>query len=337
MRIVQPEATVVETSKQEPYEFIERVGRTCYKSESAISENSAKRFVKSLFSSQHHAMLEHYHIMIGMRSTTYQLFKECLLEQGQKDHVNLFQFINVTENVQGSIDGSSCSYVSGSFRAFIDIAKHIDVGGVGSAFICLLKDNFPTLFSEYSYLNSDILLKYCMACITWDYFKLAIDSSMSLPQFDKDAILSHHIVLSCKFVCDLLVQREFVRHRIAAFAGESTRYCNYAKDKFGSEITVMDPGFDNNSLMYQIWYDSVTTVEQAYKCLIDAGAKPDDARRVLPVSTKSELWVTATEEEWQHIINLRYHGTTGRPHPDMKKVMILAYPQLCELSNNRLN
>ena len=85
-----------------------------------------------------------------------------------------------------------------------------------------------------------------------------------------------------------------------------------------------------------LWKEAMETCEMMYFALLDKGAKPQMARGVLPTDLKTELWLTATEEEWQHIINLRYHGTTGAPHPKMLDIMTKAYPDLCSISEHRL-
>jgi thymidylate synthase (FAD) len=118
---------------------------------------------------------------------------------------------------------------------------------------------------------------------------------------------------------------------------ESTRYCNYSKGKFGQEITVIEPCFYKpGSGAYAIWKEGCEQAEKAYFKLIALDRKAQEARDNLPTSVKTDLIMTATENEWQHIINLRYHGTTGAPHPQMKEVMSIAYPLLVADSEGRL-
>ena len=144
-----------------------------------------------------------------------------------------------------------------------------------------------------------------------------------------------HTVL---FVCDRGVSHELVRHRPASFAQESTRYCNYAIDRFGNEITVIKPCFyQEYSEEYDLWKAAMENAEYKYFQLLNAGSTPQEARSVLPNSLKTELIITANEVEWQHIIDLRYLGTTGAPHPQMKEVMGLIVPALIESSDRRLH
>lgn len=134
------------------------------------------------------------------------------------------------------------------------------------------------------------------------------------------AMLEHYSI-SVKFICDRGVSHEIVRHRIASFAQESTRYCNYSQDKFGKEITVIRPMFfEEGSIKYLAWKDACERCEEDYFVLINNGAQPQEARSVLPNSLKTEIVVTMNLREWIHFFNLRAIGTTGAPHPQMVQV-----------------
>ena len=143
-----------------------------------------------------------------------------------------------------------------------------------------------------------------------------------------------HSSLSIKFIVDRGVSHELVRHRIASFAQESTRYCNYSKDKFGNEITVILPcffdtgmGILSNSLVYQEWKSACECAEERYFNLLKMGATPQQARTVLPNSLKTEITVTANYREWRNFFKLR---TAEAAHPQMREVAI---PLLKELKN----
>lgn len=138
------------------------------------------------------------------------------------------------------------------------------------------------------------------------------------------AMLEHYS-LSVKFVCDRGVSHEIVRHRVASYAQESTRYCNYAKEQFGNEITVIRPFFfPEGSKEYLEWFMACESCQNAYNSLIECGRSPQEARSVLPNSLKTEIVVTMNLREWIHFFNLRVLGTTGKPHPQMKQVAALA-------------
>lgn len=142
-----------------------------------------------------------------------------------------------------------------------------------------------------------------------------------------EAMLEHS-VLSVKFICDRGVSHEIVRHRLASFAQESTRYCNYSKDKFGNELTFIEPFFfcqkgisnRDNGLLYNIWLDECESAENAYLKLLELGATPQEARSVLPNSVKTEIVVTMNYREWRHFFKLRAARFTGPAHPQMEEI-----------------
>lgn len=137
-----------------------------------------------------------------------------------------------------------------------------------------------------------------------------------------------HSSLSVKFIVDRGVSHELVRHRIASFAQESTRYCNYGKDKFGNEVTFIKPFFfEEGSVSYNIWAGAMELMENAYLKLLDSGATPQEARSVLPNSTKTEITITANYREWRNFFKLR---TAKAAHPQMREVTIPLLKELKE-------
>lgn len=132
-----------------------------------------------------------------------------------------------------------------------------------------------------------------------------------------EAVLEH-ASFTVKFTCDRGVSHEIVRHRLAAYCQESTRYCNYSNDKFGNEITVIKPCFwDENSANYEFWVFSMETAEEGYFRLLNNGATPQEARAVLPNSLKTEVVMTANIREWRHFFKLR---CSPAAHPQMRQV-----------------
>jgi len=132
-----------------------------------------------------------------------------------------------------------------------------------------------------------------------------------------------HASLTVKFIVDRGVSHELVRHRMASFAQESTRYCNYSKEKFGQEITVIKPLYlKEGTDAYGVWKIAMIEAEHAYFDLLDDNCTPQQARCVLPNSLKTEIWMTANLREWRHVLKLRAAGTTGKPHPQMAEVMV---------------
>ena len=129
-----------------------------------------------------------------------------------------------------------------------------------------------------------------------------------------------HFSFSVKFIVDRGVSHELVRHRVASFAQESTRYCNYSKS---GEVTFIKPLFwDEGSFEYFRWRGSCEVSEYEYLKLLSHGATPQEARSVLPNSLKTEVVMTANLREWRHFFKLRALGTTGKPHPQMVEVAL---------------
>jgi thymidylate synthase (FAD) len=136
-----------------------------------------------------------------------------------------------------------------------------------------------------------------------------------------EAMIEHYS-FSVKFIVDRGVSHEMVRHRLCAVAQESTRYCNYSKDKFDNGVTFILPYFwkdtVNDVLLLNRWKDSIRSAENIYLELIKAGSSPQEARSVLPNSLKTEIVITANLREWRHILKLR---TASQAHPQMREVM----------------
>lgn len=140
-----------------------------------------------------------------------------------------------------------------------------------------------------------------------------------------DAMLEH-FNLTVRFICDRGVSHELVRHRLASFAQESTRYNNYSKDKFDNQLTFIVPSFwEEDSLQYEAWKKAMEVSEHYYMFLINQGSTPQEARSVLPNSLKTEIVVTTNIREWRHILKLR---TAKAAHPQIRELMI---PLLLEL------
>lgn len=129
-----------------------------------------------------------------------------------------------------------------------------------------------------------------------------------------------HAAITVRFICDRGVSHELVRHRLASFSQESTRYVNYSKGKFGSEITVIEPCFwPSTSHEYNIWKQACEHAEMVYMSLVNSQSTPQEARSVLPNSLKTEVIVTANPREWRHIFKLR---CSKQAHPQMREIML---------------
>lgn len=129
-----------------------------------------------------------------------------------------------------------------------------------------------------------------------------------------------HAVITVRFICDRGVSHEIVRHRIASYSQESTRYCNYSCDNFGNELTFIRPYFwKYGTQEYSRWSHEMQNIETLYMQLMRTGNKPQEARAILPNSLKTELVMTANLREWRHFLRLR---TASDAHPQMREIAI---------------
>ena len=351
MRVVKASAVYMDASEINPYQMIERVGRTCYKSEDKITADSAIGFCMRMKNSGHWAMLEHGYVFFKLAP---EFGRELIAEIDLNDRfayldatkIRVGNYLNITEVPD------ECAYVSGSFRAMLQlvgIAEHSDtsewsaIKKISAVLHRVYSDMFENSYDGIEVGDLDII-----QLLTREGFIASVKSLED--DYDEafvNRVLSRHLPHTVIFTCDRGVSHEFVRHRVAAFGQESTRYCNYTKEKFGG-VSVIDPlfwdeaAFDTDDEkatakeLHEIWRAACKMLEVTYNTMIGLGASPQQARSILPNSTKTEIAITAVEEEWQHMINLRYHGTTGKPHPQMVEAMNCIYDTLCEKSEHRL-
>jgi len=184
-----------------------------------------------------------------------------------------------------------------------------------------------------SVVNADEIMKNIEICGRVCYKSEHLITEESAKKFIKSIIANghesvlEHEKLTIKFICDRGVSHEIVRHRIASYSQESTRYCNYNKEKFGRELTLIKPCFwKEDEDKYKVWLDVMKRIEDNYNNLVSLGAKPEEARSILPNSLKTEIVVTMNIRELRHFLKLR---TSKRAHPQMREVanMLLEYVQ----------
>lgn len=331
MRVIKANVLYLDKQGMTPYQFIEKIGRTCYKSEDKITEDSAVKFVKGLCNRKHFAMVEHYWVhLVVERDIPY-----ALTELGLNDLKRYMHFSILEDGV---------TYMSCPLRVFfdhLDVMEDLDnpyIMPVQDMWQCVINE-FPEIFGlEVRPVKLSVSLKEQEFCD-----KLA--SELRLLEATEEQVASElmkHRTHTIHFTCDRGVTHEIVRHRPCSFAQESQRYCNYGKE---NEVTFIEPLFferwtdekqNCQTEEYHVWSRSCEYAEKNYLKLLELGKKPQEARTVLPNSTKTEIILTTNESEWQHIVNLRYHGTTGAPHPQMVEVMTIAYAMLKESSGGRI-
>lgn len=141
-----------------------------------------------------------------------------------------------------------------------------------------------------------------------------------------------HEKITVRFVCDRGVTHELVRHRIASYSQESTRYCNYSNDKFGNELTFIEPcfwnsGSEKDEANKRVWTETMQYIENQYNEMIKSGARPEEARSILPNSLKTEIVVTMDLRSWRHFFKLR---TDKNAHPQIREISSMLLEELKE-------
>ena len=132
--------------------------------------------------------------------------------------------------------------------------------------------------------------------------------------------VTEHEKITVRMQCDVGVYKDLTRHRFGSFSIESTRYCNYGKDKFENEIKFIKPcNIDDSSELYSNWIGAMDFIEKEYLAMSMNGATPDQMRMILPHSTAAEVTMTANIREWRHILTLR---CSQAAHPSIQQILI---------------
>lgn len=296
MKLIESKVEIIE---QQPglegvYKQIELAGRTCYKSEDKITEDSAKGFVDRMIKSKHGAMLEH--------GTVYLVIP--------------FEDVETRD-----------FYRKNKYSKYRQKP---------------LKD-FPEVITGFVTTNLRVLVE---------------NNRLDDLKYIWEPTEHHEKRISARFTCDRGVSHEMVRHRVMSFAMESTRYCNYEKDKFGNELTYVSPSWlDINKLLplvelankdnkevYRMGHDEslsnedramcsfiydLSNCEHGYMFQTKCGWQAQQARQLLPNALKTEIVVTGFESDWEHFFSLRSpkYGAQG-VHPDMAKLADELYEKL---------
>lgn len=314
MEFVYPSAEII--TEINPFKKIEMAGRTCYKSEKAITDDSAVGFFDRIAEHQHTAMMEHATFVFEVSSDIYCVGL-------------VLKYINATRFDRE--DGSIRYLISGNLRAinesnFIPLIMVLADYDKRLAYKPYTKEQLEKMYKIYD----DILgseKRFCRLVSLNEYNDLSENE------------INNHLYTTMRLITDRGVTHEIVRHRPFSFAQESTRYVNYAKEKFGGgNIKFVYPAeFDSwNNEQKDLLKSSLENAETAYNAAIALGLSPQQARAMLPNAVKTEIIVTGNHEEWTHFFNLRHFGTTGAPHPDMKWLAGLAYEKYCEENANMM-
>lgn len=278
-------------------QHIELCGRICYKSEDKLAEGTAEKFIAGIIKRGHEAVLEHGNLCFAPNQLYFEAIKSADDALASEAKLRYRSFLRYSAS-------NTRRVISGNVRAWRTFLKaHIDAFGDIPHCTRLMACNYPALFPE--------MQKYASG--GWSGGLPMIAYSTLTPE---EQLI--HRPLTVKFTVDRGVSHEIVRHRPASFCQESTRYCNYSKDKFGGQITVIKPCYlDENTEAYIHWKNACYNSEDAYFYLLEHGHTAQEARGVLPTSLKTEVIMTATLDEWAHFLYLRCDTAA---HPQMREV-----------------
>jgi thymidylate synthase (FAD) len=323
MRVIEPyHEEITETN---PYKKIEIAGRTCYKSEALITEDSYKEFLKIIKNKHHESVFEHVTLYFSVSEAIYTLFlslagyAKYFKISKLKNDSGIYQFI-----------------ISGSVRSFRDLFTRTQGKFIGTDIELAIQYFYKYLMDTYILFFDDVIVNIAASLTRSSNMFTHVDIkeiTVSCLSYEEALI---HRTWTVRVVCDRGVTHEIVRHRPVAYSQESTRYCNYSKDKFNSNVTFIRPPwvnlstgvYDESSLNGMcasvansdlIWLISMISVEKDYLNLLNYGWSPQQARDVLPNSLKTEIIITADFSEWQHIFSLR---TAETAHPQMREIML---------------
>lgn len=297
MKLIESKAELVlqQEGIEGVYKQIELCGRTCYKSEDKITEDSAKDFVERMIKANHTAMLEQGTVYLKIVGAYQDKEDRSIFPSGRAVSTAMYPWLNtpyckINTVLNKEYPNTYDAYITTNLR-YIWERELGDMQGIHNEFLMHMCE--PTEFHEKRY--------------------------------------------TMKFITDRGVMAELTRHRVFSFSIESTRYCNYSKDKFGGEISYIMPSWfpETNTQQQEAFMQITKATEDYYMALLgkwdnrkpDARFKtgfkgnpltPQQARQVLPNALKTEVCMTGFASDWRYFFDLRYYGKTGKPHPDME-------------------
>lgn len=274
---------------------IEYCGRVCYKSEDKIDRDSAIPFTRKMAEHGHNSVLEMGVLSLKITHAGPEHLAELYATQPkylQIDHLDPDTLL-----------------VSGSVRAFREMLIFHPACRLVNSMAAFLAERHPYFFDTIIPAGGlrpepDVVVR-----------KVGLAEIDKLPA----DLLAKHRHLAVKFTVNRAITHEIVRHRPCSFLQESQRYCRYADNKFGGEVTFIKPMFyEEGTREFELWTRAMELTERIYLELLETST-PQAARTVLPNSCKTELIVYANLVEWKHIFKLR---TTKAAEPSMREVMI---------------
>ena len=322
MKILESTASIM---FQEPgiigaYKQIEKVGRACWASENLITENSYKTFVEGLMEREHNAPLEHgtIYLVYMVGSPIYDMSYMTNISD-----INKFKNNPYSKVIEKRYDvAAEAKYDNWIFEF---------VANFGPSTVYYITTNLRVIIENFNKDNRQRVL----------------DHIVNVPYKE------HEIRITVHFTCQRAISAEFNRHRKDSIMERSSRYCNFSKDKFGNEIGIVKPDWvindtpnldfmgyikilnnRNNSewSKFDYWIFANLACEWSYMNLIELGAKPEEARDILPMGLHTELYHTAFISDWIHFFKLRAWNSKGnKPHPEARKLARIIFDKFVEL------
>lgn len=291
-RFINPSYEIL-TPVKDKFEILKKLelaGRVCYKSEDSITDDSCVKFVEMIKSRNHFSVLEHVNFVFHVSKELWDTFH---------DLNNHFLYLTSNTHLARYI-------VSGNARAWMDILD--EHKQKFETFRQILKGECPQIY------GAPIQNLY-----KWGYDYVKLLDNKEIESLDVHERLDHQIS-TVRFICNRGKSHELVRHRINAISQESSRFCNYSKNKFGSKLTFIKPiWFNKDGYKLGMWENAMLNAEKSYFKLINSGAKPEEARGVLPIDIKTEVVLTCNLKQWNHVFNLR---CARAAHASMRQLMI---------------
>lgn len=322
MKILESTASIM---PQEPgligaYKQIEKVGRACWASENYITEYSYQTFVEGLIEREHNAPLEHgtIYLVYMVGSPMYDMSYMTNISD-----VNKFKNNPYSKVIEKRYDvAAEAKYDNWIFEF---------VANFGPSTVYYITTNLRVIIENFNKDNRQRVL----------------DHIVNVPYKE------HEIRITVHFTCQRAISAEFNRHRKDSIMERSSRYCNFSKDKFGNEIGIVKPDWvindtpnldfmgyikilnnrDNSEWSkFDYWIFANLACEWSYMNLIELGAKPEEARDILPMDLQTELYHTAFISDWIHFFKLRAWNSKGnKPHPEARKLARIIFDKFVEL------
>ena len=322
MKILESTASIM---PQEPgligaYKQIEKVGRACWASERYITEHSNQIFVEGLMKREHNAPLEHgtIYLVYMVGSPMYDMSYMTNISD-----VNKFKNNPYSKVIEKRYDvAAEAKYDNWIFEF---------VANFGPSTVYYITTNLRVIVENFNKDNRQRVL----------------DHIVNVPYKE------HEIRITVHFTCQRAISAEFNRHRKDSIMERSSRYCNFSKDKFGNEIGIVKPDWvindtpnldfigyikilnnrDNSEWSkFDYWIFANLACEWSYMNLIELGAKPEEARDILPMDLQTELYHTAFISDWIHFFKLRAWNSKGnKPHPEARKLARIIFDKFVEL------